>query len=281
MYKHVVDVFRYSCKWSVTLPHNAILGQDHALRAFLGFLLECGAASFRGLHMLIPKIAEFNCIVFFFKSCVRRHAGRPLCNLLFANCSIVFSGRASLTDFRVGCCAAIKRPFVEVCRAISPYCTRKAPCTLPEPWRHSDAGLRNRWARCHCGIAPWVLTFKVATVWCCRRWPMCTELRRICSSGVLYSLTLTGTSSLATLCNRIAVANWPSKSHLLRTWSHSTTLAGRLRGDNEVPRDRTERRELCDCTIVRTENKDPNHLFTTFIRFIFFVSIFQSNTKTR
>ena len=92
-------------------------------------------------------------------------------------------------------------------------------------------------------------------------------------------MTLTGTSSLTTLWNRIAVANRPSKSHLLRTWSSSQTLA--YRKMKEYWR-RSREIELNKgnywAVIVRTENKDPGNLFMAFILFIV---IFQSSKLER
>ena len=147
----------------------------------------------------------------------------------FAN-SIVFPGRAWLI-YVAGCCSSTN---VEVCRATSSYCTRKSAMyssrtlkTFEWCTKESLGGLplRNNAIEVHfqvdCRVVP------------PSRWPTCAKLRRICSNGVLYSAALTGTSSLATLWNRIAVANCSSKSHLLRTWSRSQTLACRKMKDLE------------------------------------------------
>ena len=80
---------------------------------------------------------------------------------------------------------------VQRCCLKWPY-VAKAPCTRPEP----SSGLS-------CGAAVAGRRVQSSDV--------------VCSSGVLDSATLTGTSSLATLWNRIGVAKRPSKSRLLRT----------------------------------------------------------------
>ena len=132
-------------------------------------------------------------------------------------------------------------------------------------------------ARCHCGTTPWRLAFKWTAVWCCLAGRCVQSSDVFVLSGVLYSATLTWTSALETLWNRIAVANWPNKTHLLRTWSRSQNMK---EPGNEVPRDRIEQGELLN-KIVQNENKDPSNLFTTFIGFVFFVAIFQSSKIER
>ena len=124
----------------------------------------------------IAKIAEFDC--------VWRYVESPLCNLLFL-LSVYCVFRSGLTDFRLHQfnfaaqdCHMSK--FVGRFRSISPG---KAPRTLPEPWRHSDGVLKNLWARCHCSAIAG------------RR----VQSSDICSGRILYSVTLTGTSSLTAL----------------------------------------------------------------------------------
>ena len=100
----------------------------------------------------------------------------------------------------------------------------KAPCTVETfEWRTKESlgalPLRNKAMEVHFQV-----DCRVVLPSC---WPMCAKLRRICSNEVLHSATLTGTSSLATLWNRLAVANWSIKSYLLRMWSRSQTLACR------------------------------------------------------
>ena len=70
------------------------------------FCQRCSVASFRGLHTVtgsrskhsenISKIAEVDCIQFVLKLSVRRNAECRDAIYCFANCSIVFSGRAWL-----------------------------------------------------------------------------------------------------------------------------------------------------------------------------------------
>ena len=75
------------------------------------------------------------------------------------------------------CCS--RWPYVEVCWETSFYCTRKASCTLLEPWRHSDGVLKNLWARCHCRTTPQRLTFTWTALWRFPRRPMFAKFRRM------------------------------------------------------------------------------------------------------
>ena len=110
--------------------------------------------------------------------------------------------------------------------------------------------------------------FKWTTVWCCPRWPTCAKLRHICSSGTLYSATLTGTSSLVTLSNRIAMANWSSKSHLLRAWRSSQTLAGWWKTLGTTFPENIRTRGVIELSLYILKI-NPSNLFTAFIPFIF------------
>ena len=189
----------------------------------------------------------------------------------FANCSIVFSGWPWLI-YRAGPCCSTLPPKITIFRGLS------GDFVLLSPQKHrvhfpNLGGIRMACWRISgrtvtAERAPLRLPYKWTAVWCCLHWQMCAKLRHICSNGVFYSLTLTGTSSLATLWNRIKVANWPTELHLLGTWSRSQTLAGRWKslGYQRL------NKGCCWAVIVWTENKDSSNLFTTFIRFIFFYS---------
>ena len=148
----------------------------------------------------------------------------------FANRSIVFAGRAWLF-YRASCWSSAN---VEVCRAISSYCPLKSAIYSSRAlerfgWRTKEPlaalSIRNIAIKVHFQV-----DCRVVLPSC---WPMYAKLRRIRSNGVLYSATLTGTSSLATLWNRNVVENWSTKSHLLRTWSRSQTPACRNMKDLE------------------------------------------------
>ena len=67
----------------------------------------------------------------------------------FPNCSIVFSGRASLIGLACSCCSSTLSSSVGRFRTIVPA---KAPRILPNP---GDIRMvKNLWARCHCRTTP-------------------------------------------------------------------------------------------------------------------------------
>ena len=111
---------------------------------------------------------------------------------------------------------------------------------------------------------------KCSVFWRCRRWPMCAQLRRTCSSGVLHSATLTGTNFLSSLWMEL---QWQTgQASRIWTWSRFETLVCR---NMKEPWTRFPEIELSNgsywAVIVQTENKDPRNLFTTFLRFVFFL----------
>ena len=145
-----------------------------------------------------------------------------------------------------------KWPCVEVCRAISSSNSRKSAVytsrTLKTVEWHAkeslgELSLRSNAVETRFQVAYRTVLPSLADV---------CKLGHICSSGVFYSATLTGRSSLATLWKRIGSANWPSKSHLLRPWNRSQTLACQniRKSWNENPLDRIEQGEpsTCSCT---------------------------------
>ena len=170
-------------------------------------------------------------------------------------------------------------PSIEACRAISYCCTRKSAMYT---FRTLDTFEWN--AKESLGALSWrnnavEARFQVDCRLVLPRWSMCAKLRRICFKWSPYSATLTWTSALETLWNRIAVANWPNKSHLLRTWSRSQTLAGIWKNLGTRFPEIELNKGSCWTVIVQNENKDPGNLFTMFI--VFFVAIFQSSKIER
>ena len=113
----------------------------------------------------------------------------------FANCPIVFSGRAWLIN-GAGCrSSTLRSRWPAASRSFGrfrPSIPANAPHTPPEPWRHSDVcrtyGRALTAERRHAGSISSGLPRGAAVA-----------DRRICSSGIPYSATLTERSSLTTL----------------------------------------------------------------------------------
>ena len=194
----------------------------------------------------IAKIDNFDGILFVLKSCVRRHAERHYAIYRFPNCSIVFSGQAWLI-YRAGCCSFNSvAQYSHVSRPPEP----KPQCTLSEPWRHSDGESLG---------AP--------------------SLRNNANRGSLSSGLPCG-ADIVGRCVRSSDVFVQVKSSSVRRqqeqapWRLSEIGSSQKMKEpgNEVPRDRFE--QGCYwAVIVRTENKNPSKLFTTFIVFLsFFLS---------
>ena len=116
------------------------------------------------------------------------------------------TGRAAVVQLRRS-----RWPDVKVFRLIASYSTRKSSMYTSRTletfrWRAKEylgaLSLRNDAAEAR---------FQVTAVWCCRHWPTCAKLRHIYSSGILYSGTLTRTSSLAINWSRMEIETWPTE----------------------------------------------------------------------